>query len=100
MLAETEDEVIGFQSLVRALPSDPFPQSWGIIATFVRIVLAQGGTGTLLFQETLKCAHNAGLVSIDATIAKENVGGQTFYSRKGFVAYDETPTAIRRRYDL
>jgi L-amino acid N-acyltransferase YncA len=73
--------VIGFQSLTR---SDHLPDDVGDIGTFVRVGLAQKGTGSLLFAATRKAAVEQKLAAINATIRADNVGGLAFYTRQDF----------------
>ncbi len=98
-LAEEGGVVLGFQSLVRGAGYG-LPEDWAVIATFVRLDEAQRGIGSRLFAATLEAARGAGIVTIDATIRRENAGGLTYYGRIGFADYRATPEAISKRYDL
>lgn len=103
-VAVEEGVVLGFQMLDWAHPTWTaklgVPADWAVIATFVRQGLAQRGIGTLLFAASEKAARDAGVVTIDATIRRENAGGLAYYDRMGFGDYRATAEAISKRYDL
>lgn len=100
LIAEDDAGLLGFQLLKRESPHLVVPEGWGIIATFVRIGLQGRGVGQSLFEATCAEARKAGVVAIDATIRKENTGGQRFYTKLGFVDYAERPEAISKTYHL
>lgn len=70
------DEVLGFQSLIRAGPDNLYgtPEGWGIIGTHIRPGAHRLGLGRALFAVSLKAATEAGLQHIEASIAAENAG--------------------------
>jgi Acetyltransferases, including N-acetylases of ribosomal proteins len=105
-VAEGEGRLLGFQSLSRY---GDLPEGWGDIGTFVRQPGGRG-VGTALFSVTRDAAKAAGLVTLNATIRADNVGGLAFYARCGFRDYridpgvplkDGTPVdRIRKVYRL
>ncbi len=101
-VAVERGEVLGFQSLKRASAGDPYnlPEGWGIIGTHVTPTAARRGVGRALFGASLEVARQAGLATIDATIAAANPGALAYYEAMGFVTYAETETTIRKRFDL
>jgi L-amino acid N-acyltransferase YncA len=90
-LAEAGGRALGFQSLSRY---GDLPPGWADIATFAR--KPRGGTGTALFAATCAAARIAGIVTINATIRADNVGGLAFYRRLGFVPWRITPAVPLR----
>ena len=87
-VAQWQDEVVGFQSL--AWPNvhvDTFARGWAIIASFAAAKHTGRGIGRLLFSETRAAAIKAGVVTIDATIRADNIGGLAYYDAIGFVDY-------------
>ena len=103
-LAEDTAGVQGFQYL---LASDPaitgagaLPPDWGSIATFVAEGQQGRGIGRSLFAATLDAARSAGIAKIDATIRRENTGGQRFYDGLGFVEYRSNDLSISRVFDI
>ena len=105
------NRLIGFQALERSDPdTNPLPDGWGTIASFVRVDAAGKGVGRALFKATRLAAQQAGLTSIDATIRADNESGLGYYKAMGFVDYDrliQVPLSngtrvdrIRKRYDL
>ncbi len=100
-VAEEDGVVLGFQSLVWSHPKyEPLPADWAVIATFARLGGNRRGAGRALFERTLSQARSAGVATIDATIRKENTGGQAFYGKLGFVDYAETEQSVSKRFDL
>lgn len=100
-VAETEGSIVGFQSLVWAQPAyETLPADWAVIATFARIEGNRRGVGRALFARTLEEARRVGVSVIDATIRKENTGGQIFYDKLGFVDWTEGPETVSKRYDV
>jgi hypothetical protein len=75
---------MGFQSLER---SHGLPDDIGDIGTFVRVGLTQRGVGSTLFMDTRTEAQRNKLRAINATIRADNIGGNAFYDRMGFVYY-------------
>lgn len=110
-VAERDGRIVGFQGLFWPHgPDDPFPPRWAIIATFAKRGETGGGIGTALFARTRERAKAAGVVTIDATIRADNLGGLAYYARMGFADYDRlvavplkdgTPVdRVRTRLDL
>jgi L-amino acid N-acyltransferase YncA len=74
--------LLGFQSLER---SHGLPDDIGDIGTFVRVGRTQRGVGSTLFMATRTEAQRNKLQAINATIRADNIGGNAFYDRMGFV---------------
>lgn len=88
MLADADDTVFGFQSLVWPTgPDHGFEPGWAIIASFVSSSARGKGVGAQLFAATLGRAKNAGVKTIDAAIRADNDLGLAFYDRLGFRDY-------------
>lgn len=107
--AEQDGRVIGFQSLKRAWPDNPYDvaEGWGIIGTHIHPDAGRGGLGRKLFAESLAAAKAAGLQHIDATIGADNAtigadneAGLAYYAAMGFVPYRDGDGAIPHRFDL
>ena len=98
LLAERGGTILGFQTLERIDPDwpgeDALPADWAIISTFVSPPHHGCGIGRALFARTLPLARAAGVRAIDATIQRENIGGQAFYARLGFLPHAERPSAV------
>lgn len=75
-------QLLGFQVLER---SHGPPYDIGDIGTFVRVGLTQRGVGSTLFTATRTEAQRNNLQAISATIRADNIGGNAFYDRIGFV---------------
>lgn len=103
-VAVNGSQIVGFQSLEWADPewpgADPLPADWAVIATYVDPHAHKTGIGRSLFAETAKAAKAAGAVFIDATIRRENKGGQAYYHAMGFRDYREGTATISKRYSL
>ena len=101
-VAEQEGRVVGFQSLKRAWPGNPYDvaDGWGIIGTHIRPDVGRSGLGRRLFATTLAAAQAAGLRHIDATIGADNVPALAYYSAIGFRPYREGRGAIPHRFDV
>ncbi len=103
-LAVNGSKLVGFQSLEWADPGwpgeDPLPADWAIIATYVDPHAHKMGIGRSLFAETAGAAKAAGAVFLDATIRRENKGGQAYYQAMGFRDYREGKATISKRYSL
>ncbi len=101
-VAVNGSEIVGFQSLEWADPEwpgeDPLPADWAVIATYVDPHAQKMGIGRSLFAETVKSAKAAGAVFVDATIRRENKGGQAFYEAIGFRDYREATATISKLY--
>lgn len=103
VVAEDQGAIIGFQSL----------SVWNgdvHIGTFVQPGLQAKGVGAALFRLTCDLARAAGVKSIIAYIRADNLPGQAYYARIGFVEYGSDPGftlnggrivgRTYRRYDL
>ncbi len=101
-VAERDGVVVGFQSLTRAWPGNPYgvEPGWGIIGTHIHPEAGRSGIGRSLFARTLDAAGAAGLRHIDATIGADNAPGLAYYAAMGFVPYREGDGAIPHRLDL
>ena len=101
-VAERDGRVIGFQSLKRAWPGNPYDVTpgWGIIGTHIHPAAGRSGIGRRLFAVTLAAAQAAGLQHIDATIGDDNEPGLAYYSAMGFGPYRELADAIAYRLDV
>lgn len=78
----TTKRIEGFQTLGR---HPTLPEDIGDIGTFARIDGTQRGVGTALFSATRARACSLGLKAINATIRSDNLGGLSFYSKRGFI---------------
>lgn len=101
-VAEDGERVVGFQSLKRAAPGNPYdlPVGWGIIGTYVTAGAAGTGVGRALFAASLEAALAAGLDRIDATIGATNAEGLAYYEAMGFRTWRRRGTAIGKALDL
>lgn len=107
-VAEVEGRVVGFQSLKRAWPGNPYgvpagavgEPVWGVIGTHVDPVAGRRGLGRRLFAVSHEAARAAGLTCIDAAIGTGNTGALAFYQSLGFVPYREAEGIIHHRFDL
>lgn len=101
-VAERDGVVIGFQSLKRAWPGNPYgvETGWGIIGTHIHPEEGRGGIGRSLFARSLSAAQAAGLRHIDATIGADNAPALAYYAAMGFRPYREGDDAIPHRFDL
>ena len=101
-VAEREGRVVGFQSLVRAWPGNPYdvPEGWGIIGTHIHPDAGRSGLGRRLFAASLAAAKAAGLRHIDASIGATNAPALAYYSAIGFVPYRESGETIAHRFDV
>lgn len=101
---ESDGDVVGFQALEWADPNwsgpDPLPADWAVVATFVSLRCQGLGIGRKLFDVTRAAAEAAGVRAMDASIHHENVGGQRFYERMGFVDYGERGETISKKFEL
>lgn len=94
--------VVGFQSLRRALPGNPYgaPAGWGIIGTHVAPRMGRKGVGTLLFAVTRQAARDAGITSIDAAIGEKNERGLSYYEARGFRTYRTENGMVHKVYEV
>lgn len=103
---DAQGRVIGFQSLKRAMPGDPYdlpqntPDIWGVIGTHIAPEAQGRGLGRALFAISHKAAKEAGLSRIDATIGAENTGGLAYYAAMGFREWRRLPDAIGKVFAL
>lgn len=88
-VAEQEGRVVGFQSLMRAWPRNPYDvaEGWGIIGTHIHPDAGRSGLGRRLFATSLAAAKAAGLAHIDATIGVDNAPALAYYAAIGFAPY-------------
>lgn len=101
-VAEQEGRVVGFQSLARAWPENPYgvAAGWGIIGTHIHPDAGRSGLGRRLFAESLAAAQAAGLRHIDATIGADNEPALAYYAALGFTPYREGSDTIPHRFDI
>lgn len=101
-VAQRGGQVLGFQSLKRAGPDNPYgvTSGWGIIGTHIRPDAGRSGIGRRLFAQSLHYARDAGLRHIDATIADDNGAALAYYQAMGFTPYRKTDGASPHRFDL
>lgn len=101
-VAEQEGRVVGFQSLKRAWPGNPYDvaEGWGIIGTHIHPDAGRSGIGRRLFATSLAVARAAGLRHIDASIGVENLPALAYYSAMGFTPYREGGDTLPHRFDL
>ena len=94
--------MLGFQSLIRAEEgnSGGVEPGWGIIGTHVRPTAARRGVGRALFEVSRAAAANAGLQTIDATIAANNPEALAYYEAMGFRPYRSLGNLIGTRFDI
>ena len=101
-VAEQDGRVVGFQSLQRAWPGNPYDvaDGWGIIGTHIHPDAGRSGLGRSLFAASLAAARTAGLRHIDASIRVSNAPALAYYSAMGFVPYREGGETIAYRFDV
>lgn len=101
-VAVRDGNVVGFQSLKRAWPGNPYdvPEGWGIIGTHIRPDVGRSGIGRRIFAVSLAAARTAGLKHIDANIGADNAPALAYYGALGFTPYRESGDAIPHRFDL
>lgn len=101
-LAEEDGTVLGFQSLKKAVPDNPYgvTEGWGIIGTHIHPLAARRGVGRALFAISQEAARQAGLPYVDATIGATNPEGLAYYEAMGFRAYRWPEGLICKRLDL
>lgn len=99
---DEESGVVGFQSLVRAWPDNPYdvPEGWGIVGTYISPRAHRRGVGSALFAETKAAAQNAGLAKIDAFIGSDNHAALRYYEAMGFETYRDVGDAVQKAYDV
>lgn len=101
-VAEQEGRVVGFQSLMRAWPGNPYnvAEGWGIIGTHIHPDAGRSGLGRCLFVKSLETAKAAGLRHIDASIGVGNLPALAYYATLGFVPYREGIDTIPHRFEV
>jgi GNAT superfamily N-acetyltransferase len=101
-VAEDEGRVVGFQSLQRAWPGNPYNvgDGWGIIGTHIHPDARRGGLGRRLFAVSLAAAKDARLRHIDASIGADNSPALAYYTAMGFTPYQEGGGVIPHRFDI
>ncbi|WP_256839026.1 GNAT family N-acetyltransferase [Ornithinimicrobium faecis] len=101
-VAEREGRVIGFQSLKRAWPGNPYDvgEGWGIIGTHIHPDAGRTGLGRRLFATSLAAAKAAGLRHIDASIGSDNTAALAYYAAMGFTPHREGSDTIPHRFDV
>lgn len=101
-VADRGGTVVGFQSLKRAWPGNPYdvPAGWGIIGTHIHPDAGRSGIGRQIFAISLAAATAAGLKHIDASIGADNAPALAYYAAMGFTPYREGNGVIPHRLDL
>ena len=101
-VAEHAGDVVGFQSLKRAWPGNPYDvaEGWGIIGTHIHPDVGRRGIGRRLFATSLAAARAAGLQHIDATIGADNPPALAYYAAMGFTPYRAGGDTIPHRFDV
>jgi ribosomal protein S18 acetylase RimI-like enzyme len=102
-VAVEDGRVVGFQSLKRAWPGNPYdvPLGWGVIGTHIHPDAGRRGWGRRLFAVTLEAARAAGTRHVDASIGSDNEPALAYYAAMGFVPYREpTATTTPHRLDV
>lgn len=101
-VAVQNGRVVGFQSLKRAWPGNPYDvtEGWGIIGTHIHPDAGRTGLGRRLFARSLAAARAAGLQHIDATIGSDNEPALAYYAAMGFRPYRRGDGAIPHRFDV
>lgn len=101
-VAEQQGQVVGFQSLNRAWPDNPYDvgEGWGIIGTHIHPDAGRSGLGRRLFAVSLAAAKTAGLRHIDASIGADNAPALAYYSMMGFTPYRDYGDTIPHRFDV
>lgn len=93
---------LGFQSLIRALPGNPYDvaEGWGIIGTHIAPRAHRMGVGRTLFAASRAAAEAAGLIAIDAYIGANNPTAQHYYEAMGFRTYREPQGIVQKMFPL
>ena len=101
-VADQKGRILGFQSLRRSWPGNPYdvPEGWGIIGTHIHPDVGRKGIGRRLFAVSLSAAKAAGLRHIDASIGADNGPALAYYSAMGFTPYRRGDGIIPHRLDL
>jgi len=95
---DAADGLLGFQSLIRALPGNRYgaPEGWGIIGTHISPQAHRRGVGTALFAASREAASAAGLARIDASIGAWNAGALWYYEALGFRTWREGDGVVQK----
>lgn len=102
-VADQDGRVVGFQSLKRSWPGNPYdvPEGWGIIGTHIHPSAGRSSIGRSLFAVSLSAAKTAGLRHIDASVGADNGPALAYYAAMGFVPYGQQgDDVIPHRLDL
>lgn len=101
-VADDDGVIVGFQSVKRAWPGNPYdvPEGWGIIGTHIHPAAGRSGIGRSLFAVSLAAAKAAGLRHIDANIGADNAAALGYYAAMGFTPYRDGDGVIPHRLDL
>ena len=99
---DEQNNLIGFQSLIRSWPDNPYdvPHGWGIVGTHISPRAHRRGVGTALFAATKVAAEEAGLSKIDAYIGSDNPGALRYYEAMGFKTYREKEDVVQKAYTV
>ena len=94
--------VLGFQSLIRAVPGNPYdlPDGWGIIGTHISPRAHRRGIGTALFAASRAAAQAAGLERIDACIGATNETALRYYEAQGFRTHREPGAVVHKAFAM
>lgn len=86
LIALRGDNVLGFQSLKRATPANPYgtPVGWGIIGTHIHPDCARMGIGRGFAEQTLETARGLGVLPVEARVGTSNPAAYAYYSSIGF----------------
>ncbi|NRA30138.1 MAG: GNAT family N-acetyltransferase [Parvularculaceae bacterium] len=97
---DENNNLIGFQSLVRSWPDNSYgvPLGWGIVGTHISPRAHRRGVGKALFAVTKVAAEAAGLLKIDAYIGADNPGALSYYEAMGFRTYRENEDVVQKAY--
>ena len=101
-VVESDGVIVGFQALEWSDPNwvgpNPLPTDWAFIATYVAQGAQGQGIGRRLFDATLAAARAAEVTAIDAHIRRENLIGQAYYSRVGFLDYRSDDESVSKKF--
>ena len=99
---DEQRNLIGFQSLVRSWPDNPYdvPHGWGIVGTHISPLAHRKGVGTALFAVTKVAAEAAGLLKIDAYIGSDNPAALQYYEAQGFQTYRQNQDVVQKAYKV
>lgn len=102
LAVDDDGGALGFQSLIRALPGNPYDvaEGWGIIGTHIAPSAHRRGVGRALFAASRAAAEAAGLIAIDAYIGANNPTAQHYYEAMGFRTYREPNGIVQKMFAL